>query len=63
MGRDSSVLEHDLKEDEQWGEVPELDSSFDDVDDYKHRVIVQHLAYFHRQDGNLIDDVIDQCHL
>jgi hypothetical protein len=38
-----------------------LDSSFDEVGDYKHHVIVQHLAYFHRQDGNLIDDVIDQC--
>jgi hypothetical protein len=46
---------------EQWGEVPELDSSFDEVGDYKHRVIVQHLAYFHRQDVNLIDDVIDLC--
>jgi hypothetical protein len=58
---DLSVLDHDFKEDEQWGEVPEMDSSFDEVGDYKHRVIVQHLAYFHRQDGNLIDDVIDQC--
>jgi hypothetical protein len=48
---DPSVLDHDYKEDEQWGEVPELDSSFDEVGDYKHRVIVQHLAYFHRQDG------------
>jgi hypothetical protein len=24
-------------------------------------VIVQHLAYFHRQDGDLSDDVTDQC--
>jgi hypothetical protein len=56
-----SVLDHDFKEDEQWGEVPELDSSFDDFGDYKHRMIVQHLAYFHRQDGDLIDNVIDQC--
>jgi hypothetical protein len=45
---DPSVLDHDFKEDEQWGEVPELDSSFDDYGNYKHRVI-------------LIDDVIDQC--
>jgi hypothetical protein len=58
---DPSVLDHDFKEVEQWGEVPELDSSFDDYGDYKHRVIVQHLAYFHRQDGDLIADVIDQC--
>jgi hypothetical protein len=57
---DPSVLDHDFKEDEQWGEVPELESSFDEIGDYKHRVIVQHLAYFHRQDGDLIDDVIAQ---
>jgi hypothetical protein len=38
-----------------------LDSSFDEVGDYKHRVIVQHLAYFPRQDGDLLDDGIDQC--
>jgi hypothetical protein len=43
------------------GEVPKLDSSFDEFGDYKHRVIVQHLAYFQRQDSDLIDDVIDQC--
>jgi hypothetical protein len=58
---DPSVLDHDFKENEQWGEVPELDSSFDEFSDYKHCVIVQHLAYFHRQDSDLIDDVIDQC--
>jgi hypothetical protein len=58
---DPSVLDHDMKEDEQWGEVPELESSFDEFGDYKHRIIVQHLAYFQRQDGDLLDDVIDQC--
>jgi hypothetical protein len=58
---DTSVLDHDLKEDEQWREVPELDSSFDEIGDYKHRVIVQHLAYFHSQDGYLLDDVMAQC--
>jgi hypothetical protein len=57
---DPSVLDHNFKEDEQWGEVPGLDSSFDDYGDYKHRVVVQHLAYFHRQDGDLLDDVLDQ---
>jgi hypothetical protein len=55
------VLDHDFEEDEQWGEVPELESSFDENGDYRHRVIVQHLAYFHCQDGYLIDDVIAQC--
>jgi hypothetical protein len=58
---DLPVLDHDFKEDEQWGAVPELDSSFDECGDYKHHVIVQHLAYFQRQDGDHIDDVIDQC--
>jgi hypothetical protein len=43
------------------GRVPEIESSLDEVGDYKHRVIVQHLAYFQRQDGDMIDDVIDQC--
>jgi hypothetical protein len=57
---DPSVLDHDFKEDAQWEEVPELDSSFNEVGDCKHRVIVQHLAYFQRQDDNLIDDVIDR---
>jgi hypothetical protein len=58
---DPSVLDRNFKEDEQWGEVPGLDSSFDDYGDYKHRVVVQHLAYFHRQDGDILDDVLDQC--
>jgi hypothetical protein len=58
---DPLVLDHDFKKDEQWGEVPELDTSFNDYGDYKHRVVVQHLAYFHRQDGDLLDYVLDQC--
>jgi hypothetical protein len=60
IGRGPSVLDHNFKEDKQWGEVPGLDSSFDDYGDYKYRVVV-HLAYFHRQDGDLLDDVLDQC--
>jgi hypothetical protein len=51
---DPSVLDHDFKEDEQWGDFPELESSFDEFGDYKHRVIVQHLAYFQRQDVKVI---------
>jgi hypothetical protein len=58
---DPSVLDHDFKEDDNWGEGPEMESSFDNVGDYKHSVIVQHLEYFQRQDGDLLDDVIDQC--
>jgi hypothetical protein len=48
--RDPSVLDHGFKEDEQWGAVPEAESSFDEFGDYKHRVIVQHVEYFQRQD-------------
>jgi hypothetical protein len=58
---DHSILDHDFKEDEQWGEVSKLESLFDEVVDYKHHVMVQHLAYFQWQDGELLEDVIDQC--
>jgi hypothetical protein len=54
---------YDFKEDEQWGEVLEIELSFDEFGDYKHFVFAQHLAYFQRQDGNLFDDVIAQCEL
>jgi hypothetical protein len=58
---DPSVLDHEYKEDEQWGDVPNINTSFDEVGDYRHRVIVQHLAYFQRQDGDHVDGAIDQC--
>jgi hypothetical protein len=58
---DPSVLDHDFNEDDQWGEVPEMESSFDNVGDYKHHVIIQHLEYSQSQDGDFIDDVITQC--
>jgi hypothetical protein len=51
---DPSVLDHDFKDNEQWGAVPEVESSFDEFGDYKHRVIVQHLEYLQRQDGDLL---------
>jgi hypothetical protein len=38
-----------------------LESSFEEIDDYKHCIIVQHLAYFQRQDGDLFDGIFDQC--
>jgi hypothetical protein len=38
-----------------------VESSFDEFGDYKHHVIVQHLEYFQRQDGELLEDVIEQC--
>jgi hypothetical protein len=52
---------HDIIEDKQWGVVPEPESSFDEVGDYENHIIVQHLAYFKRQDGNFFDDIFDQC--
>jgi hypothetical protein len=54
-----SILNHALLEDKQWGEVPEPESSFDGVGDYKNHI--EHLAYFQRQDGNLFNDIFDQC--
>jgi hypothetical protein len=35
---DPSVLDHEFKEDEQWGDIPTIPSSFDDVGDYKHDI-------------------------
>jgi hypothetical protein len=56
-----SVLDNDFKQDEQWGEIPELEPSFDEVGDYKYSIIVQYLTYFQCQDGNLLDDIFDKC--
>jgi hypothetical protein len=58
---DSSVLDHEFKEDEQWGDPSAIPSTFNDVGEYKHRVALQHHSYFQHQDGNLTDDIIDQC--
>jgi hypothetical protein len=56
-----SVLDHEFKEDEQWGDSPTIPSSFNEVGEYKHRVALQHHSYFQRQDGSSTDDIIDQC--
>jgi hypothetical protein len=58
---DASVSDHELKEDEQWGDSPTIPSSFNEVVEYKHRVALQHHSYFQCQDGNSTDDVIYQC--
>ena len=58
---DPSVLDHEFKEDESWGEPHTIPSSFTDVGDYKHCVTLQHHSYFQRQDGDSADDIIDQC--
>ena len=58
---DPSVLDHEFHADDQWGDVPGIDTPFDDVGDYQHRVIVQHLSYFQRHTGDHLDDIIDQC--
>jgi hypothetical protein len=38
-----------------------MESSFDEIGDYKHCIIAQHLASFQNQDGYLLEDIIDQC--
>jgi hypothetical protein len=43
------------------GRVLEPEFSFDVVGEYENHIIVQHLAYFQCQDGNLFDDILDQC--
>ena len=58
---DPSVLDHEFNADTQWGDVPDIDTRFNEVGDYQHRVIVQHLSYFQRHNGDHLDDVIDQC--
>jgi hypothetical protein len=58
---DPSVLDHEFKENESWGDPHVIPSSFTDVGDYKHRVALQHHSYFQRQDRDSADDIIDQC--
>jgi hypothetical protein len=43
---DPSVLDHIIKEDEQWGDAPTFKSQFDEVGDYTQRVILHHDTYF-----------------
>jgi hypothetical protein len=58
---DPSVLDHEFKEDEQWGEAPTINTQFDEVSDYKQCIILHHNSYFECQDGTTTDDTIDQC--
>jgi hypothetical protein len=43
---DTSVLDHEFKEDQQWGEAPTINTQFDDVGDYKQRIVLHHTLYF-----------------
>jgi hypothetical protein len=58
---DPSVLDHEFKEEEQWGEAPTINTQFDEVSDYKLHIILHHTFYFQHQDGTTTDDTIDQC--
>jgi hypothetical protein len=58
---DPSVLNHEFKEDESWGNSPTIPSSCDEVGDFKQRVSLKHQSYFARLDGYSHDDVINQC--
>jgi hypothetical protein len=54
------ILDHDFKEDEQLGGISKMDSSFGEVGDYEYcTILVQHLAYFQCQGGNLFDGIFD----
>ena len=54
------ILNHDSLEDKQWRKIPEMESFVDEVSDYEHCIIVQHLTHLQRQDGSLFDDIFDQ---
>jgi hypothetical protein len=54
-------LDHEFKEDEQLGEAPTIKAQFNEVGDYKQRVILHHTSYFQCQDGTTPDDTINQC--
>jgi hypothetical protein len=58
---DPSVIDHEFKEDESWGDPPTIPSSVDEVGDFKQRVSLKHQSYFAHPDGYCHDDVIDQC--
>jgi hypothetical protein len=58
---DPSVLDHEFKEDESWGDSSIIPSSFDEVGDFKQHVSLKHQSYIARQDGYSHKDVIDQC--
>jgi hypothetical protein len=49
---DPSVLDHELKKDEQWGDPSTIPSSFNDMGDYNYRVALKYHSCFQRQDGD-----------
>jgi hypothetical protein len=57
---DPSVLDHEFREDEQWGEAPTFKSQFNEVGDYNQRVVLHHNTYVERQDSTTTDDIIEQ---
>jgi hypothetical protein len=58
----SSLLSlNTFKEDEKWVDFPDIDTPFDEMGDYKHQIIVQHLSFFQRHDGDHLEYIIDQC--
>jgi hypothetical protein len=58
---DPLVLDHEFKEDEQWGEIPTIPSQFYEVGDYTWRISLKHQFYFKPQDGDYNYEVINQC--
>ena len=63
---DPTVLDHNIPQDGQWEEdVENIDSTisqnFDEFGDYRHRVTVNHHAYYTRHHDDSNEDIIDQC--
>ena len=63
---DPTVLDHAFDNESQWIEPDghtdlHPNPLFDEFGNYRHRVSVQYLSYFTRQDGKLPEDLIDQC--
>jgi hypothetical protein len=64
---DPTVLDHDFHDASEWADAATsdhgnlLNSRYDEFGQYRHRVLVNHLAYFSRLDGTNFDDCIDQC--
>jgi hypothetical protein len=56
-----SVLDHEFKQDQQWGQAPTINTLFDEVSNYKQRFILHHTSYFQHQDGTTTGDISDQC--
>ena len=67
MEWDPTVFDHKFNDVSEWGDAAVSaqgtlnNSQYDEFGQYRHRVLVNHHAYFSRHDGMALDDTIDQC--